>query len=187
MKKVSTAAAHGWQIEAEVQLEGKIVSISKSIDKKELLCGTESGKIYRVLTTDLSYMRIIDAHTSSVSDICFAPMVNEKFSTIDESGILKLWDTGEYSSEFSIMSDSRAGGSCVCLDEHLCSISGWSDGFIRCFDPQGNLLWHIASAHRGGVTSIYADENYILSGGDDGQVRVWARQTHQLLLQLSGN
>ena len=40
----------------------------------------------------------------------------------------------------------------------------------------------LANAHRGSVTAVYADANYILSGGQDGAVRVWARSNRKLLI-----
>lgn len=43
----------------------------------------------------------------------------------------------------------------------------------------------MANAHRGSVTSIYVDANYILSGGQDGAVRVWARSNRKLLIQFN--
>lgn len=62
-------------------------------------------------------------------------------------------------------------------------ISGWTDGKIRAFMPQsGKLFWIINNAHKegtkdfGGVlclTSTTAGD-YILSGGSDGEVRLWA-------------
>lgn len=61
---------------------------------------------------------------------------------------------------------------------------GYRDGFLRCFDTitAKAQLWDVAQAHRGAVTSIYADANYILTGGQDGAVRVWNRRTRQLLI-----
>ena len=44
----------------------------------------------------------------------------------------------------------------------------------------------MANAHRGSVTSVYVDANYILSGGQDGAVRVWARSNRKLLIQFNG-
>ena len=58
---------------------------------------------------------------------------------------------------------------------------------MRCYDPKSRqLLWAIPNAHKGAITTVYADANYILSGGEDGPIRVWARQTRQLLIQLAG-
>ena len=47
-------------------------------------------------------------------------------------------------------------------------------------------MWEVANAHRGAITSIYVDANYILSGGADGAVRVWARVNRKLLIQFNG-
>ena len=54
-------------------------------------------------------------------------------------------------------------------------LTGWVDGFLRAFVPGQGQIWEIANATRGAITSIYADANYILTGGADGAVRVWAR------------
>ena len=75
---------------------------------------------------------------------------------------------------------------CIALDDDSI-VTGWRDGFIRCFDRSHNtLLWEIANAHRGSITSVYVDANYILSGGQDGAVRVWARTNKKLLIQFNG-
>ena len=65
---------------------------------------------------------------------------------------------------------------------------GYRDGFLRCFDTINAKaqLWDVSQAHRGAVTAIYADQNYILTGGQDGAVRVWNRRTRQLLIQFNG-
>ena len=58
-------------------------------------------------------------------------------------------------------------------------LSGWKDGFIRCYTitnkPISPLKWDIVNAHKGSVTSIYGDSNYILSGGEDNIIRVWSK------------
>jgi hypothetical protein len=48
------------------------------------------------------------------------------------------------------------------------------------------MLWEVANAHRGAITKIYADQNYILTGGQDGAVRVWSRAARKLLIQFNG-
>jgi len=35
------------------------------------------------------------------------------------------------------------------------------------------LKWELINAHKGAVTSIFADRNYYISGGEDGLVRLW--------------
>jgi WD40 repeat protein len=46
--------------------------------------------------------------------------------------------------------------------------------------------WEL-SAHRGNVNTIYVDSNYILTGGEDGIIRVWTRLTHELTMQFAAH
>jgi WD40 repeat protein len=70
-------------------------------------------------------------------------------------------------------------------------VSGWSDGKIRSFLPQsGKLFWIIDKAHKafekfsGGCTCICVtlDCENVISGGTDGEVRLWniGKQTKTL-------
>merc|ERR1719386_194736 len=64
-------------------------------------------------------------------------------------------------------------------------VSGWSDGKVRAFLPQsGKLLYVINDAHQNGVTAMAttADCGRIVSGGMEGEVRVWKiqRQTQAM-------
>lgn len=43
------------------------------------------------------------------------------------------------------------------------------------------LKWEIVNAHKGAVTSIYSDNNYYLSGGEDGIIRIWSKTARQLI------
>jgi cilia- and flagella-associated protein 52 len=57
-------------------------------------------------------------------------------------------------------------------------IEGWSDGRIRAYGPQsGRLQYEILDAHKTGVTALclsYGNSPFkIVSGGLDGQIRVW--------------
>ena len=52
-------------------MDSKIASISASADKKEVIVGTVGGKIYRMLTADLSFMLHTDAHTGCINDLAF--------------------------------------------------------------------------------------------------------------------
>eukprot|EP00444_Apocalathium_aciculiferum_P062361 CAMPEP_0183601952 /NCGR_PEP_ID=MMETSP0371-20130417/180702_1 /TAXON_ID=268820 /ORGANISM="Peridinium aciculiferum, Strain PAER-2" /LENGTH=283 /DNA_ID=CAMNT_0025814045 /DNA_START=12 /DNA_END=863 /DNA_ORIENTATION=- len=68
---------------------------------------------------------------------------------------------------------------CYCCDftrDGRAIVSGWSDGKIRAFLPQsGKLLYVINDAHKNGVTAmaISSDCGRIVSGGMEGEVRVW--------------
>ena len=62
-----------WNMTHEAQLDSKVQSVSVSQDGKELIAGTIGGKIYRVLTADLSYLLHTDAHTGAINDCYFSP------------------------------------------------------------------------------------------------------------------
>jgi len=162
------------------------MSISLSSDSKELIVGTTGGKLYRMLTADLSFMLHTDAHTGSINDLTFGNR-SDQFLAIDENGAVKLWDLSEYKSIFTTTATKNSRGSSCCLAKDDGSVvTGWRDGFIRCYETSGRVLWEIANAHRGAVTCVYCDANYILSGGEEGAVRVWARTTRKLLIQFNG-
>lgn len=65
-------------------------------------------------------------------------------------------------------------------------MTGWIDGTIKCFslEKKGALEWELA-AHKQRTSAVFANENYIISGGEDAIVRIWARKSRQLLQQIS--
>lgn len=67
-------------------------------------------------------------------------------------------------------------------------ISGWSDGKIRAFLPQsGKLLYVINDAHNHGCTSVTAttDGNRIISGGAEGEIRIWRISKQTQVMEAS--
>lgn len=183
LKKLSIADGK-WNLTHEAQLDSKIMSLSKSNDGKEIIAGTVGGKLYRVLVDDLSFLLHTDAHAGGINDLHFSPKRSDQFVSIDENGCSKIWDLSEYKAIFNGTIGKQIGGSscCIALDDDSI-MTGWRDGFIRCFDRNTNQCqWEIANAHRGAITAVYADANYILSGGEEGAVRVWARANRKLLI-----
>ena len=71
-----------------------------SADWKEVLAGTSLGKIYRMLSSDLSFMIHTDAHFACINSISFGDWA-DSFVTIDEAGIIKVWDSSEYKTLFT--------------------------------------------------------------------------------------
>jgi WD40 repeat protein len=176
-----------WNLTHEAVLDSKIMSLCISADQKEIIAGSVGGKIYRILEHDLSHLLHTDSHTGAIMALSFSPRRSDQFLSLDKNGCIKMWDLSEYKSVFSVVPQRQASGSscCVALDDESL-VSGWSDGFIRCYS-KGNSspVWEVANAHRGAVTSLYADGNYILSGGEDGAVRVWGRANRKLLIQFN--
>ena len=174
-----------WNLIHEAQFEGKVTSLSLSTDQKELVAGTSTDRIYRLLTTDLSYLVHTEAHDGSVNDISFGSTRSDQFCCIDSAGACKIWDSSEYKCVFNIKHPKLSPGrSCAILNDNTV-MTGWDDGFVRCYEPsQGGPFWEITNAHKGPVTTVYGDKNYLLTGGAEGAERVWARTTRQLLIQF---
>ena len=95
LKKLSIADGK-WNLTHEAQLDSKIMSLCCSIDGKELVAGTIGGKLYRVLTDDLSFLLHTDAHAGGINDLHFSPKRSDQFVSIDENGCSKIWDLSEY-------------------------------------------------------------------------------------------
>ena len=104
---------------------------------------------------------------------------------------MRLWDT----EELTIITRGTPGvgknveGTCCCIADDETVVTGWNDGFIRCYEMSKNtfsaMQWEIANAHKGAVSTVYADANYVLSGGEDALVRVWSRQVRKLTYQIA--
>ncbi|KAH8045685.1 WD repeat-containing protein [Aureococcus anophagefferens] len=66
-------------------------------------------------------------------------------------------------------------------------ISGWSDGKIRAHESDTSTpLWLIDHAHRGGVSALVLANNqrFIMTGGGEGDVRVWELRSRELVSHL---
>ena len=134
VKKLSIAAGK-WSLTHEAQLDSRVVSVCLSNDKKELIVGTSGGKLFRMLTADLSFMLHTDAHTGCINDLSFPPNRSDQFLSIDENGAVKMWDLSEYKSILTIHPGKVAKGSSCCIaTDDLSIVTGWRDGFIRCYD-----------------------------------------------------
>jgi len=70
VKKLNVAGGK-WALTHDAQLDSRVMSIAVANDKKELIVGTMGGKIYRMLTADLSFMLHTDAHTGCINDLAF--------------------------------------------------------------------------------------------------------------------
>ena len=112
------------------------MSVNLANDNKELIVGTVGGKLYRVLTNDLSFLLHSDAHTGVIRDVCFGPD-SDKFVSVDDNGALKLWDLSDYKCLYTGYPTKACSGVSLCwAKDDGTVISGWADGFLRCFVPE---------------------------------------------------
>jgi len=139
-------------------------------------------------------MLLCESNTAPVTSCWFMPGVSDKFITTSEDGVIRLWDSNNYTVSARCTASSNLAAQNVGGVVPLCAvntdeviISGWSDGKIRAFRVDNSqLLWQIDNAHKGGVTSICLASNckFVCSGGMEGEVRVWEVRSRELVSHL---
>lgn len=155
-----------------------------------MLAATNQGFLYRIRVSDFSQMLMAENHTEPVVHVNYMPNVSDKFITSSLDGTMRLWDANDYSVKARCVNgmSSIAGVYPICslfTDEII--LSGWSDGKIRAFRVDNNeQLWQIDNAHKNGVTAIALSHNckFIVSGGQEGEVRVWEIRSRELISHL---
>ena len=194
-----------WELRRECGLDGAVRSVSAMSNGTEALVACSSGTIYRCLLGDFSNNVVGVGHTQAVSCMGFSQArdmgdtqlgspqenVGTFFATGTRSGELRVWDVADYAC-LAVTSYPKSGAVLsVIMPDNNTVISGWEDGFIRCHDSQtlNRQLWYIATAHRGGCTTLgsHVDSSlqYLVSGGGDGAVRVWRLANRELVTQYT--
>ena len=155
-----------------------------------MLAATSQGFLYRLRVSDFSQMLLAENHTEPVVHVDYMSGVSDKYITSSVDGTIRLWDANDYSVKARCVNQ----GSVVQGVHPQCSLftdeiilSGWSDGKIRAFRVDNNQqLWQIDNAHKNGVTAIALSHNnkFIVSGGQEGEVRVWEIRSRELISHL---
>lgn len=118
---------------------------------------------------------IITCHYDGINDVAFPSKFEKLFATCSVNDI-RVWSTETCKELLRITVPNLECHAVVFMPNGKGIISGWTDGKIRAFSPEsGKLMYTIHDAHNEGVTAIAVtgDSNRIVSGGGDGQIRVW--------------
>ncbi|GLD64997.1 cilia- and flagella-associated protein 52 [Lates japonicus] len=169
----------------EVQLEKGVTSIAIRGEGQQFFVGTEAAQMYRFNYVDFKAELISTSHNSAVKDVAITFGTSELFATCSEEDI-RLWHIDKPKELLRITIPNMTCNSLDFMADGHSIISAWNDGKIRVFAPEsGRLMLIIDNAHRMGVTAIAGtrDCKRIVSGGGEGQVRVWELQPrfHRLL------
>jgi len=170
----------------QCKLDGPVVSMSFSPDKSEVVAGTSKGFVYRVRLEGLQTLLLCENHCAPVICVAFAPESSDKFATASVDNTLRIWDSGDYTVLTTAIVKDAGAPTCLVYSLDML-VSGWEDGRIRAHDvDSGDPLWLIANAHRDGVTALTLSHNqrFILTGGTEGEVRVWELRTRELVSHL---
>lgn len=107
--------------------------------------------------------------------------------TCSDDQTIRVWDASDYSAiAKAALKIPRIVPNAVAMSVEAI-ISGWSDGQIRCHSAEdGHELFSIRDAHTDGVTDIKFSNNerFVISGGEQGDVRVWELRSRDLVSHL---
>lgn len=155
-------------------VESTVTSI-QLMGNHTVLVGTINCELFTLSVATFAVTRMFTCHTSAVYDLAFPPDYSKVFATASKNDV-RVWsvDTLQELLRVTVRNCSCSG----VLFSHDGSqiISSWNDGRIRSFTPEtGRLLYTIHNCHNNGVSAIAMckDGMKLVSGGGDGQVRVW--------------
>ncbi|RVE76502.1 hypothetical protein OJAV_G00008540 [Oryzias javanicus] len=163
-----------------IQLEKEVTSITVKDTEQQFFVGTEAGCVFHISFNDFEAELIYTSHCGPVKDVVIPFGTSELFATCSDDDI-RLWRTDKPKELLRI---SVPKATCNALDFMLDGhslISAWSNGTIRVNGPEsGPPTIVINDAHKMGVTAIAGtrDCKRIVSGGGDGEVRVWELLPH---------
>uniref|UniRef100_A0A8B9M7Z6 Cilia- and flagella-associated protein 52 n=1 Tax=Accipiter nisus TaxID=211598 RepID=A0A8B9M7Z6_9AVES len=168
----------------KIQVQGAVTSLTCRGQSHQIFVGTNECQIYRINYTAFKEELITACHKEAVHDIVFPLGTSDLFATCSKNDI-RVWHTPKNRELLRIVIPNMTCHAIDFMRDGKSIISAWNDGKIRAFMPEtGRLMYVINHAHSLEVTAIAAtsDCKRIISGGGEGQVRVWeiGERTHKL-------
>jgi len=176
------------RVKAQAQVLGAVTSIAATQDGTHFFVGTDQANIYWVDADSLTAELRNTCHYDQIQHCSFPFGFSDVFATCSPQEV-RIWNARTRQELLRIQVPNLE---CYCVDfmrDGKSIITGWSDGKIRAFLPQsGRLMYVINDAHKNGVTALACtpDCQKIVSGGMEGEVRVWkiCRQTQIMEVSL---
>lgn len=172
----------------EGKVSGGVTSIQLNAAGDHFFVGTRECNTYLVHLQSFEMELRSTCHFGGINDIAFPANYSELFATASVADI-RVWHAKNRSELLRIHVPNLVCNCITFSHDGKAIISGWDDGKIRAFKPQsGKLIYEINDAHVGGVTAIAgtSDSQTLISGGKDGQVRIWevTARTQRMIVSL---
>ncbi|CAH8592217.1 unnamed protein product [Schistosoma turkestanicum] len=154
---------------------GKVTAISLRGEGHQFFVTTDKCHLYRFTYSDFNHELVKTCHNAPINDIKFPHQCSDLFVTCAYQDIRVFNKLNQH----ELLRINIPNMTCYCTDilqDGTAIISGWDDSRIRAFYPEtGRLMFTIQNAHKKGVTALCTTStcDRIISGGGEGQVRVW--------------
>ncbi|XP_020291599.1 cilia- and flagella-associated protein 52 isoform X2 [Pseudomyrmex gracilis] len=142
---------------------------------EHVLVGTSWCEIYQVRLSNFHAHLLVTSHTSCIYSLAFPRNHSETFATGGKNDV-RLWQLETQKETLRISVPNFVCSSLQFAHNDQMLFSAWNDGIIRVFEPRtGQLHFSIYNAHTKAVSTIAvtSDGSTLISGGCDGQVRIW--------------
>lgn len=143
--------------------------------KDVVLVGTVNCELFTIRMDDFDVTCLFTCHTSVVYDLAFPHGYSKVFATASKDDV-RVWSVDTLQELLRITVRNFTCSGVLFSYDGSQIVTSWNDGTIRIFAPEtGRLLYAINNCHNKGVSAIAMskDGRKLLSGGGEGQVRVW--------------
>ncbi|XP_050540995.1 cilia- and flagella-associated protein 52 [Daktulosphaira vitifoliae] len=143
--------------------------------KNVILVGTINCELFTINIEDFEVTCLFTCHTSVVYDLAFPHNYSKVFATASKNDV-RVWSVDTLQELLRITVQNFICSGVLFTHDGSQIVTSWNDGNIRIFTPEtGRLLYTINNCHNKGVSAIAIskDDKKLLSGGGEGQVRVW--------------
>lgn len=155
-------------------VDSSVTSI-QLMDDGVVLVGTVNCELFAVRAHDFDVTCLFTCHTSVVYDLAFPHGYSKVFATASKHDV-RVWSVDTLQELLRITVRNFTCSGVLFSYDGAQIVTSWNDGNIRIFAPEtGRLLYAINNCHNKGVSAIAMskDGRKLLSGGGEGQVRVW--------------
>jgi WD40 repeat protein len=194
-------AATGREILTLKEHTDRVISVCFSPDGKRLASASKNGP---VRVWDARTGRELEGHAGAATSVCFSPDGTRLASA--ETNAVSVWDAATGRNVLSLQGHTDTVTSVCFSPDGKCLASASEDGTVRVWDARTGQLTFTFKGHRvqfvdrfgtgvivpkgkGGVKSVCfsPDGTRLVSGGEDGTVRVWHAQMGHPVLTLQGH
>eukprot|EP00913_Durusdinium_trenchii_P022995 g21591.t1 len=154
-----------WDVLAENMLDSGVTALTPSADGAELVAGSRNGKMWRLLSSDLTATLQSASHTGEVTDIAFGTR-SDVLCTVSDTGEVFLLDLSDYMPITTAFAKSPVRTAVWSPNEWTMRASGAVERVVPI---------------RQGVTVVRETANFVVTGGGDSAVRFWHRTSREML------